>query len=328
MHLLEFHIFPDLPKEIRLQIWKHALPLPRLIEIQFANKKDPAIQDHYRWHKRGEWIWSCSSVLRSPLWDTSNEARHVLLESYEQVSISNEVGSNSSSSSINFGRDTFLLKRLAVDCLVDMASGQNASIRKYPVPVWVSKVQNLAAITQGYRSYRPHWNMSPFEGLFAPSNKAEYQEQDVDFLISVFNTFPRLKSLFLVIDGRKPGVDIDDSTALSEPTDEYEDHYEENGRKKALEWVQELQSLLRSKLQTTRDCSVRLSLLITGENTTELERRWDYLHAACRFSAPEYTGHRPCSQSPISDEDDEDDSYDQPPTVDCFCRDPGSEDDD
>lgn len=252
MHPPEFHAFPDLPNEIRLQIWKHALPSPRLIEIHFSNKNDPTIQNQYGWHFKGEWIWESSPIPRSSLLDVVDEARHVLLEFYEQVSISNEVESNPSSSYIDFGRDTILLRRLAIDCLVDMASEYNASIRKFPVPGWVSQVQNFAVITQGYRSFAPDWPVSPFLGLSAVSNQSKSQEQDVDFLISVFETFPRLKLLFLVIDGRKPGVDANGSVALSEPTDEHEDYYEENGRKKALEWVQKLQGELRVETSDTK----------------------------------------------------------------------------
>jgi hypothetical protein len=333
MHPLEFHAFSDLPKEIRLQIWKHALPSPRLIEIFFSNKNDPTIQNHYGWHFKGEWIWASSPIPRSSLLDVVDEARRVLLESYEQVSISNEVESNSSTIFVDFARDTLLLKRLAIDCLVDMASEWNASIRKFPVPGWVSQVQNLAVITHGYRSWAPDWAMSPFLGLSAVRNQVKNQEKDVDFLISVFETFPRLKLLCLVIDGRKPGVDVNDSVTLSEPTDEHEDYYEENGRIKALEWVQKLQSELKLKLQTPRDCSLRLSLLITGEDTAELERRWDYINGGCRFCAPEYIGHRPWSTSPQSsrrssevDEDDSDSEDSLPPT--CSFRDPTSSDDD
>ena len=131
-------------------------------------------------------------------------------------------------------------------------------------------------------------------------------------------------------DGRKPDVDANGSVDLSEPTDEHEDYYEENGRNKALEWVQKLQGKLKLKLQTPRDCSVRLSLLITGEDTAELERRSDYIHAVCRFCAPEYKGHRPYStssqSSKRSSEVDEDDSDSLPPI--CSFRDPTPSDDD
>jgi hypothetical protein len=168
------------------------------------------------------------------LLDVVDEARHVLLKFYEKVSISNEVELNSSISYVDFGRDTILLRRLAIDCLVEMASECNASIRKFPAPGWVSQVQNLAVITQGYRSFAPDWPVSPFLGLSAVSNQSKSQERDIEFLISVFETFPRLKLLFLVIDGRKPGVDANGSVAISEPTDEHEDYYEENGRNKAL----------------------------------------------------------------------------------------------
>ena len=329
MHPPKFHVFPDLPQEVRLQIWKHALPPPRLIEIHFSNKNNPTIQNHYDWYFQGKWIWSSSPIPRSSLLDAVDEARRVLLESYEQVSISNEVESSFPSTFIDFARDTLLLKRLAIDCLFDMASEYNASIRKFPVPGWVSQVQNLAVITQGYSAWAPDWAMAPFLGLSVVRNQVQNQEQDVDFLISVFETFPRLKLLFLVIDGRKPGIDIKGPVTLSEPTNEHEDYYEENGRIKALEWVQKLQSELKLKLQTPRDCNVRLSLLITGEDTAELERRWDYINAGCRFCSPEYKGHRPWSTSPQSSrrssEVDEDDSDSLPPI--CSFRDPTSSDD-
>lgn len=262
--------------------------------------------------------------------DAVDEARRVFLESYEQVSISNEVESSSPSTFIDFARDTLLLKRLAIDCLFDMASEYNASIRKFPVPGWVSQVQNLAVITQGYSPWAPGWAVAPFMGLSVVRNQVRNQERDVDFLISVFETFPRLKLLFLVIDGRKPGIDIKGPVTLSEPTDEHEDYYEENGRIKALEWVQKLQSELKLKLQTPRNCSVRLSLLITGEDTADLERRWDYINGGCRFCSPEYKGHRPWSTSPrssrSSDMDEDDSDSDEPPT--CYFRDPTPSDDD
>jgi hypothetical protein len=50
--------------------------------------------------------------------------------------------------------------------------------------------------------------ISPLVGLSAVFNQVNAQERDVDFLNSVFETFPRLGLPFLVIDGRKPGVDV------------------------------------------------------------------------------------------------------------------------
>jgi 2EXR family len=327
-----FHHFSGLPKEIRLQIWKYAMPPPRLIEFRFINKEDPSIRDHYGWFRKGDWTWKTSSAPHPSLLGVSSEARKVVLEFYRCVSICDKKTRDSVRIYIDFERDTILLPRLAFDCLVDIVEECNRRVREYLVPGWASSIRNVAIITQGHRSVLRDLTMSPFVGLFAASDKAKWQQSDVNFLVSVFEHFPRLKWLLLVIDGRMP--DTGAPFKLVEPTAAYEDRYEENGRSKALDWVQQLQHDLRAKGLTPRDICVELSLLINGEDTPELERRWDYYHACCRFYAPGYEGHRSYSESPPlpRSSGDEGDSDDWSPSANggfsCLLRDVTTSDED
>ena len=86
-----FHLFPLLPKELRLQIWKHALPTPQILDLALTHRE------------RGNegkilgpgWVGLCNWTTKTPpshpqLPYVNQEARGVFLDSYTRTSISDQ----------------------------------------------------------------------------------------------------------------------------------------------------------------------------------------------------------------------------------------------
>ena len=108
------------------------------------------------------------------------------------------------------------------------------------------------------------------------------------YLDTTIRTFPNLKDLSLVIDGRNSGFDGD--AEIVESTSQHEDYEVPEGRKLASSWIPEvLDRMQREESSEIRLPSVRLALLANGEETPELQRRWNYLRARCRVCHPNCT---------------------------------------
>ena len=67
---MEFTVFPKFPPELRLKVWKHALPGPRVVEIEYCGAE-------HEWYSPIESQGRPSSLLRA-----NKESREVYLKSY------------------------------------------------------------------------------------------------------------------------------------------------------------------------------------------------------------------------------------------------------
>lgn len=81
--LTEFHFFPKLPIELRLKIWKNALPGPRYIEFDNGGYFAPIFDTESRSFAQ-PWQIRCDEVAPS-LFFTTREARSVVLEKYSPI---------------------------------------------------------------------------------------------------------------------------------------------------------------------------------------------------------------------------------------------------
>lgn len=281
-----FHQFPLLPKELRVQIWKNALPEPRIIELNLIDKLHPTL---YLWQTHGEddneFVWETASPpINIPLLRASREARLATLESYENKGIYYHGTNTWTYVYVDFSRDTFYLNRdehMHVMCGFAMDIPEDL--------YWTARVQNLA-VNLGMFAIRnigeiPRY--SRFEQFWTPEGQADV----IRDLLDIFENFPALKKFNFALDGRNPifGGPVE----IIEPTAEFEDYWEPDGRTLASAWIPDtLSELHRQRPQVRIPPQVGLKLLTNGKDMEHLERRWDYCYACCRFVEPGYQGHR------------------------------------
>jgi hypothetical protein len=103
----EFHLFSSLPLELRIKIWQHAFPGPRIVAVRYNR-----IMDRY-----------ISDTLPPALLHASSESRNVFLSRYENLIIS---ASHGSSIFVDFEADTVFFDTLNCsprgDLALDLAS--------------------------------------------------------------------------------------------------------------------------------------------------------------------------------------------------------------
>ena len=268
MQLGTFHPFPLLPKELRLEIWKLALPDPRVIELSLLRSDYPLrLPQRYYRASRGAWWWVASaSPTTFPLIRTNAEARSIALASYERCEILNRNDTVRHPMYINFSKDTIFVTRDAVDDLKEVLVGSHRRVRFMN---WRTKVRNLALPLDILE--RPGYLRAALIPGPEPADPKGFKEA-TRYIADIVRTFPGLKDLSLVIDARNPGFGGD--AEIIESTSEHEDYEEPEGRELASSWIPEVLAGLASESSDVQLPSVRLALLINGRDTPELERRW------------------------------------------------------
>lgn len=174
--------------------------------------------------------------------------------------------------------------------------------------VVLQKSQHTSTLTSGARSLAINlgslskgpwiWDLSTYPGVERLST-TEGRSDASKFFIKVFRSFPNLQELFFVIDGRHP--DLGGSVEIARPSSDHEDFYEPAGQDIAKRWIPEALDSVRGMSPDLHQPRVALAVLTNGSNSAILERRWDYLHACCRFREPGADGHRSESESVSSD---------------------------
>jgi hypothetical protein len=116
-----FHSFPRLPKELRLDIWKLALPDPRIIEFSLKTRNIHALTKGPDWVAPAPWMqvnwhWAADGEkLNTSLARTSAEAREVFNEAYDTVKAIDRGDGNpmSTTARIDYRRDVIYLSNVA-----------------------------------------------------------------------------------------------------------------------------------------------------------------------------------------------------------------------
>ncbi|KAG4422244.1 hypothetical protein IFR04_004624 [Cadophora malorum] len=292
-----FTVFSLLPKELRLEIWKRALPEPRLIEMTFIDREWPLRRLLTRRDQPGAWVWvATTNDISLPLLRVNAEARSLTLGSYTLVQICTQTHSIGQQIYIDFYRDTIYFARYSQERLFDVLDGRFAEIQH--TGMLTSKARSLA-INLGSLSKGP-WNWDPdtYPGVEHLSS-AEGRTDASKLFVKMFRSFPKLRELFVVVDGRHP--DLGGSVEIARPSSDQEDFYEPAGQDIAKRWIPEALNKVREISPDLHQPRVALAVLTNGSNSAILERRWDYLHACCRFREPGADGHRSESESVSSD---------------------------
>ncbi|PVH74001.1 hypothetical protein DL98DRAFT_40963 [Cadophora sp. DSE1049] len=275
-----FHPFPLLPKELRMEIWKLALPDPRITELSFMCTDDPLrLPRRYRRTSRGAWSWMATATpITFPLIHINVEARAYALSTYELCGIPNQSDPTRHPMYIDFSKDTIFITREAQDRLGEVLVGNYRGVR---FTNWRSKVRNLAVPLAVLRkSQYSRAALIPGPG---PADPNGYEEA-TQYLAATIRTFPNLQDLSLVIDGRNSGFGGD--VEMIEPTSEHEDYEVSEGRELASCWIPEVLEKLKMLSPDVAIPSVHVSLMTNGHDTPELERRWNYLRARCGVCHP------------------------------------------
>ncbi|KAH7399755.1 hypothetical protein BKA64DRAFT_464407 [Cadophora sp. MPI-SDFR-AT-0126] len=285
---LTFTLFPLLPKELRLEIWKLALPAPRLIELTFTDTEWPSRRLLTSQDRPGAWAWIASTNnVTLTLLRVNAEARDLTLSCYDLVPIQNETHSVGQRMYIDFCRDTIYLARYSQERLFDVSDGRFAEIQH--TSAWTSNAQSLA-VNLGSLSKGP-WTFDPptYPGVERLSG-LEGRNDASSFFVKFFRSFPKLREFTVIIDGRHP--DLGGSVEIVQASSDHEDFYEPSGQYSAKRWIPGVLDKVKEVSPDLRQPHVYLAVLTNGSNSATLERRWDYLHACCRFCEPGYDGHR------------------------------------
>lgn len=119
-----FYRFLFLPDELRLEIWRRALPAPRFIELMLI---DVETERKATWLRvnHGLWSWmSVGSYIALPLMQACSEARTIALESYTCVELRDQSQPVCPCKYVDFSRDTFYLARNSHDRLMGSFAGR------------------------------------------------------------------------------------------------------------------------------------------------------------------------------------------------------------
>jgi len=270
--LVTFNCFPQLPREIRLQIWEFALPDPRFIELVPRNIKYPDTPIWWTRWSGSKWVWT--TVNPPPvLLNVSHEARNICLQSYESTSVWYQSQGPLRKTYVDYAKDTFYCSVESFNALQDSLIGRISSLQVAPI--------NLASVRALSIEIR---QAHPWSGLPGIQHDLGGKEISADYLASLFELFPALEELLLVIDGRNPR--FDGPAELVEPTEAYKDYYEENGREMMMERIVKLVEEVKSAKTYLKIPLIRLNLFINGRDTPCLEHRWRYRYGLCRFGSP------------------------------------------
>ncbi|KAH7351321.1 hypothetical protein BKA65DRAFT_476646 [Rhexocercosporidium sp. MPI-PUGE-AT-0058] len=196
---------------------------------------------------------------------------------------------------IDFSRDTIYLARYSQERLFDVLDGCFAEIQH--TRAWLSKARCLA-MKLGSLSKGPWtWDPPSYPGVKRLPSPDGLRDASTYFA-RICGTFPVLKDFKMVIDGKNPDLRV--HVEITQPSSEHEDFYDPSGRETASRWIPDGLDPVRTAFPDLSQPQVSLALLTNRNNSEALERRWDYLHACCRFFEPGFDGHRWESESDSS----------------------------
>jgi hypothetical protein len=327
-----FERFPLLPKELRLQIWKNALPDPQVLELVTTGlQRDPSSSTS----NHATWRWKGTSALKIPLLGVSQEARTVALESYERLPISKPLDSKYAWPFFDYSRDTFYFSVDNWKEFLEMVDGEYSRDRwtcEKSIPMDMTKVQFLA-IGSVASQFRDSGGLIPrFENALLKSQKVESPdnesqrplhrmyldegEREVEPWVyqdwssmntrrhfeRVFGMFKNLKTFYTTIDERqrtRKSMSSGTDSLLSPVVQQWDPaNYLANHQA----WIQQIVSTVRPDLHIPK---VGLRFMLNEEDTIDLAR-WDYANTtadlcyAYRLSSIAYTF------VPGSDEEEQD----------------------
>jgi hypothetical protein len=286
----KFHLFPLLPKELRLDIWNLAFCAEsRVIEPHFTHKDYPtpslAFYGVLKWRSYstasdppGSVIWTSQAITAPPLLFVCHESRDFLSGSYQKVNICDQSSQPWQNTYVNWSNDTIYVSPHDLEMLHRTATTQRA--------LWINEVRNLAVQAGGKRisgiprttRYTRYLNLS--------NNYS--QDTAVLHIMWLAITFPSLRQITVILDGRHES--FCGSTELFEPTPEFEDHLHTDGRTMALQRILDLEEHLWVQKPKLINLQIRLGVLINGRFSSELERRWIYSAGGCLFVPLEKPG--------------------------------------
>lgn len=254
--LLQFRLFPKLPYELRLEIWRFALPPPRVVELRQSGRA-----------KRGRfWITDiCPPVLLS----VCHEAREVALELYRPILVWNQTRPVLTRSYIAYSKDIVYLSDSSYKRLLDNVM----SSKIWDAPVALDKVQYFAVISDQITTGYSQWSRIFAMGDEGPAFlvNAVSRQNAVGFLASIFRHFKNLKQLLLVTDKRmasREGMD-----ELLEPTDAYEDCCDKRTREIRTEKLPGLLEEVQAQNTNLNVPPVHFKVLIKSQQCPLPERR-------------------------------------------------------
>jgi hypothetical protein len=188
-----FNLFPKLPYEIRIKIWRMALPARRVLELTLRNKEHPRWDVKERWH--GIWLWS-TNVPSPAILLVSHETRQVALEPYEPVPIWHQNQRTWSRSFVDFSQDVFFFSVESYTLLRAIIHGTVSLMHTVTIPL--EKIQCLSITLTGARPSAGYESTS----VARLDIDTHYPAHTIKYLTFIFQAFEGLRNLHLVLDKR------------------------------------------------------------------------------------------------------------------------------
>jgi hypothetical protein len=170
----EFHLFPRLPKELRLEIWKHSLPGPRIVDVSCTSQL---------WH----WTTDESSPIHL---EVNHEARAVALRSYERAPIWEYGRVPWMRTFVDYSRDFFYFHEEDFLDLFDDIGQRDAS--GVISPIRAEKTRFLVASVNRGQSW--------FECFLDRNRSPGSIDSAVKYLAPILEVFTALEMLVFVMD--------------------------------------------------------------------------------------------------------------------------------
>lgn len=277
-----FHLFTLLPTELRLKIWKLALPGPRVVEVTVKSPERPEVE--YGTSQGNapnlRWFWIIKGTSPALLY-VNHEARDVTLESYETPGAWDTNFSPWRRAYMDYKVDTLYLSTLLYKALLFSRKGSYSKFDTQSIDL--HKVQSLALDS---------WLR------MRQSEEPGLRAEGVSLLQFVFKVTPGLKELLLVMDGRTTVFNGPDR--LVDPTDKFPDYIDLLNKQKMITASSNKQKMLQLVDDVVKDTTellpmqtasvipqIKLMLLINGPENPPIERRWFYGRNCCETYAME-----------------------------------------
>ena len=249
----QFHLFFKLPYELRLEIWRLALPPPRMVELRKSGMA----------RKRKKfWI---SDICPPILLRVCHEAREIALESYQSISAWHQTRPLLTKSYIDYSKDIFCLP--AWSYKKSLYNAISSGIEGAPIAF--DKVRYFAVIFDQFTTQHNQWS---HEGSALLENYV-IRRKAVRFLTSIFIHFRNLKQLLLVTHQSpelQEGMD-----ELLEPTDAPKNSREKRIRETAIEEMSGLLEEVQARNTNLTFPSIDFKILTRSQYTPLPERGCD-----------------------------------------------------
>jgi hypothetical protein len=209
-----FTLFPDLPSELRIKIWHHALSIPRIVEMKESRYPERCSPGSRETNLVPDWQYKNKNP--PPLLSTCSESRNEALQAYkENTSFDDEPLGTGGPEWFRFDRDILHLKTHDLDFSeMFMKQAQRwENIRR-----WGDDAGFYQHVSSDKWASRPNL----FNNVRSLSiNRDLFISTDDDCECIIRHFFPNLQLLILLIDDE---YDIDEMWAIDdEDFTEYED---------------------------------------------------------------------------------------------------------